>query len=223
MLQETNSQARTLARTLDNSRNIGDDYILLTVRTQDAKVRNFCSERIRRNFWTCIRKSIEQRRFTCIREAHQTDIRHNAQFKEQFSVFARLTFVRRSWSLICRRFEVDVSPAAVSAFKENKLLVFALGGEFFDKFFCFGITDCCSGRNCDNNILAVLAVFIPAHAVAAVLSLKKTLETDICESLYISLYTEYDISALAAVTAVRAAHRDILFTAERHTAVPALA
>ena len=116
---------------------------------------------------------------------------------------------------------MDIAPAALTAAQKNEALVFVFVGKIVDEFVRFGIPYRRAGRNGDNDIFSVFAVFVPARTVAAVFRFKDDLIAELCERTHIALDAKHDVSALAAITAVRPPSRNIFFPAERNAAVAA--
>ena len=123
--------------------------------------------------------------------------------------------------LIGRRLKMDIAPAALTAAQKNEALVFVFVGKIVDEFVRFGIPYRRAGRNGDDDIFSVFAVFVPARTVAAVFRFKDDLIAELCKRAHIAPDAKHDISSLAAVAAVRPSSRNIFFSAKRDAAVSA--
>jgi hypothetical protein len=78
-------------------------------------------------------------------------------------------------------------------------------------------------RHAQLDVVAALAVAVGAAAVLAAFGEEGALEAEVDQGVEVAVGDGVNVAALAAVAAVRAAHRDVFFAAEGGGAVTAVA
>jgi hypothetical protein len=126
-----------------------------------------------------------------------------------------------AWRAVGRALEVGVAEAAIAATGDGDAL--ADVGEIGKQRLAVFLVDLRADRHLQHRILAVGAVAVLAHAVAAARGLEVLPVAIVDERVEAIDGLDDHVTALAAVAAVRAAELDELLAPERHAAVPARA
>ena len=113
--QEVVAQTGTLARALDNARNVGHDEVLLLTDRNHTEVGHQSREVVVCNLRARRRDHAQQRGLADIREADQTDIGQQLQLKDNIALDTRQTRLGKTRCLTRRRCKMRVAPAAVAA------------------------------------------------------------------------------------------------------------
>ena len=94
-----------------------------------------------------------------------------------------------------------------------------MGGQIPQQFTGIFIAGAGTDRDAQGAILAASAGTVGALTVLATLGGMETLETVVDQGVQVLIGDQIDITTVTAVTAVRAAVRDVLLTAKAHTTV----
>ena len=114
-----------------------------------------------------------------------------------------------------------IAEAAIAAFGDRHAL--ADFGEIGEQRLAVFFIDLRADRHLQHDVLAVGAVAVLAHAVAAALRLEVLLVAVVDQCVEAVDGLDHDVAAAAAIAAVRPAELDELLAPERHAAVPARA
>ena len=220
MAQEVVAEARTLARALDDARNIRHDKVLLLTDRNHAEVGHQSREVVVCDLRARGRNHAQQRGLADIREADQTDIGQQLQLKDNVALHARQTRLGKTRCLTRRRCKMRVAPAAVAALGCYKRLAV---GHILHDLTGFLVTDDRAARYANDQVRTVLA--LAALAAARLTGSRDILflVAEIKQRGQIVVHLEDDRAAAAAVAAVRTAGCHILFAVETNLAVTALA
>ena len=148
----------------------------------------------------------------CVRITDKSHVRNGFQLQIQvlFLPFrAGLEFLRGA---VDGSHEVGVAEAAFAAFGRNERLVRLV--EIAQQIACRGVEDQRPDRDLDDTVFSVDAVHLASASVSSGLCLPQGLVAQRHEALLPRDGLDDDGSAVAAVTAVRAAERHEFFTAE---------
>ena len=116
---------------------------------------------------------------------------------------------------------MGIAEAAVSAPREHRPLAHA--GQIGEQGLAVLLIDLGARRHLEDDVLAVCAMAILAHAGAAILRLEVLLVAVVDQRIEPIDRERDDIAALSPIAAVRSAELDEFLTPERHAAVPAVA
>ena len=161
----------------------------------------------------------EQRRLAHVRKADQPHVRQQLQLQRHVPHFPGKPGLCKARDLPGRGRKVHVSPAAPAAFRRNE--GFSIGHVVHEAS-RFGVADQGSPRHTDLEIVAILAGAAFPLAVRAVGSGVFSLIAEVHQGRHVIVREKDNASAPAAVSAVRAAGRDVLFPVEGDRTVPAL-
>ena len=162
----------------------------------------------------------KKRRLADIRKADETNVCKQLQLEHNVVLFTLKAGFCKARCLAGRCCEVGVAPAALAAAAENERLRV---GHILDDLVALRVAHDGAAGHTDREILALLAVFARALTVHAGLGDVFALIAEVHQCRHVVVDDEYNVAAVAAVTAVGAACGDIFFAVERHRAVAALA
>src|SRR6266508_2410402 len=215
----------TLVRTLDQSRDVGDDEAAVSGERDDAKRWSQRRERVVCNLGLCCRDTGNERGLAGVGIADETDVGEKFQLQPQEPFFARFARLRFSWGAIRGRREVRVAESAASTLCDKHALSNdGQIGELFEltRLLRASRKDECADRNRDVAIDAVASRFVRALAAAAARSFEFRIEAEVNECVAVWIRYEVDRTAAAAVAAVRPAARDELLTSKAERAPTAI-
>ena len=218
--QEVVAQTGTLARALDNTRNIGHDEVLLLTDRNHAEVGHQSREVVVCNLRARRRDHAQQRGLSDIREADQTDIGQQLQLKDNVALDPRQTRLGKTRCLTRRRCKMRVAPAAVAALCRDIRLVIR---HILHDLSGFLVADDRAARHADDEVRAVLALAALAAARLAGRRDILFLVAEVQKRRQIVIHLEDDRAAAAAVAAVRTALRNELLAAEASGTIAAFA
>ena len=191
------AQTDAVRRTLDQARDIGADKALLGADADNAQHRGQRRKVVVRDLGACGRNNADERRFSDVRETDQADVRDDLQFQLEVHILAGQAGLGELGDLAGRGGKVAVAPAAAATLGHDHR--FGAGQVSHDKVGLGLLQHSTVGRG-------VLALVAEVHQGGQVVVRHKD-----------------DITAAAAVAAVRAARRHKFFAVERHRTVAALA
>ena len=220
MAQETQSQATTLAGTLDDAGNIGHDKRLLSTIGHDAQVGLQRREGIVGNFGLGSADDAQQGGFARIGKAHQTDVGQQFQLQDDSLFNAFLARLGKTRCLACRRLEMLVAQAAAAATQQAHDLTIL--GHVTQELPRLGIIHRCATRHLDGAVLTVLTRHLVFTTRLTVGSEHMALKLQMDEGPQVAVSLQVDVTATTAVAAVRTALGDILGTVQMRRAGTAL-
>src|ERR1700691_399404 len=180
-------------------------------------------ERIRRDLWTRRRDTRNQRGFSSVREADQAYVRKQFQFKPQrefFTGFAIFVFPR---SLMPGPYEMGIAVAASTLAAASCQITLARLGQIEKLLVAIQIENNGADGNFEYQIIRGLAGAIGAFAMTAAAGFEFAIVTISQQGIVVRIGFDVDVAALAAISARRAAARDVLLPAKRDAAVAAVA
>nr|GEU28071.1 probable solanesyl-diphosphate synthase 3, chloroplastic [Tanacetum cinerariifolium] len=220
MAQELVAEARAFGGAFDQARDVGDHKAFLVRDADHAQVREQGRERVIGNLRTGIRHGRNERRFTGVGHAQQTDVRQHFQLEADFAAFAFLALGLLARCAVGRGLEVDVAPAALAALGQQfHLTVFGQVGQDLARHV---VDDQGADRHAHMDIVCALAVAIGATARFAVFRAVHLGKAEIDQGIDVTVRYGPDRATLAAVAAVRAAERAEFFTAKRGATIAAV-
>ena len=214
-------KACAVCSALDETGDIRHDKALGVLEVHDTQDRLQGREMIVGDPGLCVAGHGQKGRFSDIGEADKTHIRDHLQFQQKLQGAGRLARLGIFGRLHggCGIMHIAVSAAA--ALEDH--IAAEVSGHIRNDLARICLTDDRALRHFDLNVLAALAGHALLLAVLAVLCGVFAHMAEIREGVEALVHNKDDITALAAVTAVRTACRDIFFPAERDMAVAALA
>jgi hypothetical protein len=163
----------------------------------------------------------KERRLPGVRQSDDTGIGDEFEPQTNGVLLTRETGIGATGRAIGRSLEVRVTEAAVAAARQHDALAYF--GEISKQRLAVFVVDLRADRHLEHRIGAVGAVPILAHAGPAVLGGEVLLIAVVDERIEAIDRIGDDLSAFAAITAVRTAELNEFFPTERHAAVPAVA
>src|SRR5262245_61637470 len=125
------------------------------------------------------------------------------------------------WRAVGRRLEMRIAEATIAALGDRGTLTHF--GEIGDERLAVFFVDLGTDRHFENDILAIGAGAVLAHAIAAALRLEMLLVAVIDQRIEAIDGFDHHVAASPAIAAVRAAEFDEFLAPERHAAVAASA
>ena len=162
-----------------------------------------------------------QRRFARVWHAEQADIGEQFQFETQIALLAFRAGFALTRRAVGRAFIAGIAETMKTALRDQQVL--AIHGEIANQLISVINKYLRADRHGNQQILTAAAALVTPFAGTTVCRLKTAVETEIGERVDAILRDQIDTAAIAAVTAVRPAERDIFLTAEADDAVAALA
>ena len=159
-------------------------------------------------------------RFSDIREAYESNVRKKLKLKSNLELLARKSRLSKTRDLSRRSGKVNISLSSVAALCDDLWLVC---GHIRHNSACFCITHYSSARNFYNKRRSALARAIARTAVLALLCGILSLIAEIYKGRKIVVHLKDNVSASAAVAAVRTARSHIFFTVKGNSSVTAIA
>src|SRR5690606_25388437 len=156
-----------------------------------------------------------------IGEAQQAHVRQQLELQLELALLARQARQGLARGAVGRTLEVHVAQAALAALCDQQAV--AMLGQVADDLVGLDIGDHGPDRHGDDQIVAGLAVHLPAHAVLPALGAELALVAEVDQGVEVLVRQQPDAAAIAAVAAVRAAQRDEFLAAETDAAVAAVA
>ena len=164
------------------------------------------------NLWFRIGDSGQQSGLTYIGQTYQTYIGNDLQFQHEIQLFGRPTGLRVFRRLHGTGGIMLVSATASAPLQENDSPI--VTGHIYDHLSAFSLLHHRSLRNLQYNVPTVLSPAVFLVSRITVLSLILSRISEINESVQSLVNLQNHVAALSAVSAVRPACRDILFSAE---------
>src|SRR5207342_3436524 len=155
-----------------------------------------------------------------IGEAQQADVGEQLQLHLERTLFPGQTGQRLARRAVDRALEVHVAQAALAALRHQQAIT--VPGEVANHLVGFDVGDHGSNRHGDGEVVAGLAVHLPAHAVLAAPGAELLLVAEVDQRVEVLVGDQPDAAAIATVAAIGAAERNELLTAEANATVAAV-
>ena len=210
MAQETQAQAFALARTLDDSGDIGHHERAVVAVGHNTELRLHGCEGVIGNLRLGRTYSREQCRFTGIGEAYKTYIGEHFKFEHHTALNCRLSGLGIAGGPVGGTLEMPVAKASAASFEELHFLTVV--GDFAEIFTCFGVENDSTARNINHYIVAVFTETAAAGTRLTVAGKNMTTVFQRQKSPHITVSTQYNMTAATAVAAVRTAFGHIFGT-----------
>ncbi len=217
--QKLNSQTDALGGTFNQSRQIGHYEVATVVQTNHSKIWNKRGKMIVGDFRLGTRYDGKKRRFANGRKSDQADICQDLEFKLYRAFNSRLAVFGNFGSRIFGRSKMNVAATAATAFRNNQFLtcIYQVSQDFSG----FSIRDRRALRNVDIKVFCSATVHSLDHPVLPWFCFKNSMKSEIHQSSQAFVHLQNDASALAAVTTGRTSVRNIFFTPESNSSIPA--
>ena len=220
MPQKVKTQSGTAAGTFNQAGYIRDHKAIPIVHLHNSQIRLKGCKGISGNFRLRVGDMGKKRGFSGIWKAYQSDIRNELQLQRDLKLHAFLPSLRIFRDLHRGSGIVHVSIASPSAFQND--LAAVISGHIGNYLTRGGVTDDGSLRNLQNNILAVFSMTAFFSALFAVSGLEFPSIAVFIQRIHGIICFKNNITAAAAVAAVRSACSYKLFTPEADVTVSAL-
>ena len=218
MRKELVPQADTLARSLDQSRHVGDDQLPAVGRLDRAEVRRERREWILRDLRPCVRDARQERRLPRVGQSDERRIGKQLQAQLNRAFFPRHADLGEAWRLPGRRRITLVAMAAAAALGHDDPR--AGPGEVCDQT-VFLVEYLGADRHREHCVLSVGTVRELPAARAAPPCPELLIRADACQIAALRIRDEHDVAAPATVAAVGPAFGDELLAPEVDRAVAA--
>ncbi len=218
--EELVAKTDAFMRAFDQPGQIGEHEFAL-VDAHDAELRMQRGERIVGDLRLGGADRGEKSGLAGIGQADDAGIGDQFQPQPDGALLAGLAGIGLARRLIGRAFEIGVAEAAIAALHQRDAL--AGFGEIGEQRLAVLLVDLRADRNFQHHVLAIGAVHVLAHAVAAGLGLEVLLIAVIDQRVEAVDRLDHDVAAFAAVAAGRPAELDELLAPERDAAVAARA
>src|SRR5690606_11902568 len=156
-----------------------------------------------------------------IGKAQQADVGQQLQLQPQLALLARQTRQGLARSAVGRALALHVAEAALATLGHQ--LAVAMRGHVADHLVGTDVGDHGADRNGDDQVLAGLAVHLPAHAVLPALGAELALVAEVDQGVEVLAGPQPYAAVIAAIAAVGPAERDELLAPETDAAVAAVA
>ena len=220
VLQEANTEACAFRCTFDKPRNIGDNEALLVIHTHNAKARHQRGKRIIGHFRLRRRNGANEGRFTGIRHTQHPDVCQQHQLQLQIALVARCPHRFLTRSTVDGRFETGVAQTVPAAFSDHQTLTML--SHIAHDFAGALIDNTGPYRHFDRHVFTTFTGTVATLAILSTLSAEGFFKTVIDQGVQVFVRFQPDITTITTVAAVRAASRDIFFTAEANATIAAI-
>ena len=220
MFQEANAQTCAFSSPFNQTRDVRYHKAFFAVHAHHAKAWHQGGKRIVGNFWLCGGNGADKGGFTGVRQAQHADVRQQHQLQLQIAFFARRPHRLLTRRTVNGRFKTGVAQAVPAALRHHQLLL--MPRQVTQRFAGALIDHARADRHFNHDIFAAFAGTVAALTVLSTLGAERFLETIVDQRVEVFVSQQVDITAVAAVTAVRAAFRDIFFTTEADATITAI-
>ena len=220
MAEKAVAQPGAFVRALDQAGDVGE-HEFASVDRDDAELRMQRRERIVRDLRLGRAHRGEQSGFARIRQPDQAGVGDQLEAQPERALLARQSRIGVARRAIGRRLEMRVAEAAIAALGQHDALSDLR--EIGEQRLIVLIENLRSDRHLEDNVGAVRAGAVLAHAVAAGLRLEVLLVAIIDQRIEAFDAFRNDVAAAPAVAAVRSAELDELLAAERDGPCAAIA
>ena len=214
------AKADTLGGTFNNAGNVCHYKALAFAQIDNTQIGEQCSKVIVGDFRMGAGNYAQQCRFSYIGEAYKANVGQQLQLQNDVVAFAGEARLGKAGRLPGGGRKALIAPAATAALGQYKVLLIR---HVMDDLTGFCIPNHSAQRHRDDQVIAVAALHIAATAVAAGLSGIFALIAEIHQGGHAGIDPQHHTATVTAITTVRAASGDILFTQEGHAAVAAVA
>ena len=221
MTEEFIAKARPLTGAFDQARDICHDEASLIVQIHHAEDRIQRREMVGCHFRLRSGYLADERGFPYTGKTQKSDISQHLQLEAQLLFFPRLPFFRIERRTDSRRREMRISAAAMPALDNERFL--PILRHIRQKFAGLIVIDHRPERHLDEDIFRILTEHFLCPAIRTGFGCEFSMTAEIDQRIQVAIRLDKDRAALAAITARRAAARDILLTAEGNHPVPARA
>ena len=220
MAQEVVAQTDALAGTLDQAGDVGTDKAGTLTHRHDTQGGHQRGEVIVRDLGLGRADGRDEGRLAHIGEADQAHISDQLQLQRHLDVLTGHTGLGKLGDLAGRRCKMCVTVAAAAALCDGDGGVV---GQVRDDQPALRILDHGAQRHLDDKVFGILAVAEACAALAALGGSVLALVAEVHQGGKMIVRHKDDVTAAAAITAVRAASGHELLTMEAHCAIAALA
>ena len=220
MAQKVVAQTDALAGTLDQAGDVGADKAGTLTYRHDTQGGHQRGEVIVRDLGLGRADGRDEGRLTHIGEADQAHISNQLQLQRHLDVLAGHTGLGKLGDLAGRRCKMRVAVAAAAALCDGDGGVV---GQVRDDQPALRVLDHGAQRHLDDEVFGILAVAEACAALAALGGSVLALVAEVHQGGKMIVRHKDDVTAAAAITAVRAASGHELLTMEAHCAIAALA
>ena len=222
MAKELVAKAAVVMGALNEARDIGHHDAVETVRVLDhADIHMQRGERVRGGLRASRGEQGGQGRLTGIGVAHQADVSDGLEHEAEVALLPRVARGGAARGLVDRALEIHVTEAAFATGEEDHAVAVLgqLGHEAAGAF----LEDLGAGRHGHDEVRTIGARALAAHPGGAIAGGAVGLPAVGLEVALVAVAQEHDVTALAAITAIRATLGDELLATEAHAPVPAVA
>jgi len=219
--QELMTEPATFTRTLDDSRDVGDDELGRFVQTHDAEVRFERGERIVGDLRLCSGDDTDERRLARVRETDECDVGHQLQFELQPTLLAVFTLfgeLRRTSTI---RQEAGIAATALTT--AGRLEARTVSREIREYLTGVHVAHDGALGNLDDQVLSPTPVQVLAHSVHAISCTTMRMVAEREQRCNVVIGFQPDRATVAAVTTIRSAESNRTLTTETHAASTAVA
>ena len=209
-----------MARSLDEPGDVRDDELAVG-ETRDAEVGHERGERIVRDLRARARQRREERRFSGVRHARETDICEELQLEIDLAPLALAAVLGDARRAARARREARVALSADATARDDELL--AGSHEVGDRRIRRAVDHDRSRWQEKDPVRTGSPGALPPRAGLAGLGPGLVRETEISEGAELWVHAEHDVATLSAVAAIGSASRDVGLAAERDHATSAVA
>ena len=216
------SKARAVCRALYKSGDIRRNKAALSTGRNHAEVRRERCEVIIRDLGLCGADYREDRGLSNAGISDKSNVCDHLELKRELSLLSACAVLCEHRDLTCGGRKMSVTPTAATCLAAK--IVRAVVIRHIVKYLTrCGILDERSGGNKNNEILCGCAVDLSALSVAAVFRYELMPIFECKQGVRAGINTENNVSAVSAVTTVRAAVRNVLLASERDRTVSTVA
>src|ERR1051326_849404 len=219
--QELIAEPVTFVRAFDQAGDIGDDERLIVISSDDTEVRNERREGIVGDLRLRRTDDGDERRLAGVRKSDQSDVGDQLQLDGELALFTGIAVLCESRRLSCCSGKVLIAPSAAATPGDEDSL--AVVHQLRDQLAAVLVANHGADRKLDGDVFAMRARAVRAHAVLSASRFPLALKLEVIKRIESLRRLHVDRSAVAAVTAGRAALRYELFSAERDASVAAVA
>ena len=219
VLQELDPEPRARRRAGHEAGHIGHHEAMVDVHRHHAEVRVQGREGVVGDLRVRRRDGPDEARLPRVRQADQADIGEHGQLQAQSPRFPRLAFGGLARCTVGAGLEARIAPAVEAAMGHEQALL--RRHQVPDQLVRIGIISACPGRDADHEIAPGAARALCPGPRLSRFGLEAPLITELDEGVETPLGDQIDAAAIAAVSAIGSAPRDVLLTAETQAAMAA--
>ena len=220
MTQKSVSEPPSIGGTLDETGDVGDDELKVVLESDDTEVRFKSCEGVIGNLGLGGRDPGDERRLTHIGKADEGHIGHQLEFEIEPLFLAHLTLFGEGRSSPDIRKEPGIALAAASSGCRHPAIAVM---DQIGQHLAVEVVDHGALRDINDQIVStgsVLLLSLPVHSTLGT-AVRMVLKCQ--QGRDVAVGDEPDISAFAAISAIRTALGNMGFSSERHAARTAVA